>query len=399
MARQDYDTLLSIDEWAYYMGISPWEFNQVSEGFPRGVVMPCENVWYRHPWQHDFIAHEEVARAIDEAERGIAREIGYFFGPKFIRDEEVNYPHPGYSGSLGMGGDPLGYYKTVSLKWDKFLSGGIFARTVLPDVVVVYSDEDGDGIEDTFTCTVPVTFTDIAEMALYFVQADRMNEALGEDFRIRPIKVSIAGGTATITGHKALCIVPALHEGVNPQGLNVSTVANYITEVTPARVYIDTTYTTASPNQGSAVWSVPDDCEGDCEELSLPVCLNPVIPGQSVVRPQYGSPADWPYAWEADRLVVNYVAGVPYMNGRVRPDYARLIAQLATAYLPHEKCGCERAQRIMSHWRAKVNEGDSGRSFTTREIDSNPFGEPTLGALTVWKRIGNLVQTHLISVR
>jgi len=88
------------------------------------------------------------------------------------------------------------------------------------------------------------------------------------------------------------------------------------------------------------------------------------------------------------------VAGYPAdAQGNMQDHLARIITYLSVALLPHEKCGCERSQRILQYWRSKPNENtdnDRGRAFTTEEINSNPFVERN-GALWAWKRIRYLM--------
>lgn len=402
MARQLYDTLLSIDEWAHYMGVSPWEFNQITQGFPHDFHPPCENTWYTYSWQKDFISREEVAKAIDDAERAIAHEIGWFFGPKLTIDEQVDYPHSTQLRHLGLGYTPFGFQKSGTLNWDKFISGGIIEREEIGDFSITYSDRDSDGVQDTFTVTFPTTVTDTSEIALYFVEDNRLGEPISEEFRVRPVTVVIENGTATVKGHKSLCVIPALLEGVNPQDLDVAD-SIYVEEFTAARLFIDATYTQAVPNQGKVLWIVPPDCR-DCGEITTgevwrPLALTPTSPEKGGVQVNYAPGCEAPYSWEPDRALVSYISGARWENGRMKPEYARLVSYLSASFLPHEKCGCERSQAIMHHWRMKVNEGDNGRNFTQREIDSNPFGEPTLGALTVWKRISSLRSVHAVSLR
>lgn len=404
MGRQTVQTLLSIDEWAQIMGVSPWEFNQVGQGFPNNVVMPCENVWFQHQWQKDFIAREEIAQAIYDAEYMLAQQAGFFFAPKFVVSEGSTYPTTRDLWRVRDGRGVYGMWRELNLDYGHFITGGIFARTVLSDVSITYSDADGDGIEDTFTVSFATTVTDPSEIALYNVSGDRMGQALDEAFRIRPINVSIASGTCTVTGHKALCIKPSLTEIVDPQILDVTLASNFITEMTPARVYIDQAHTTTTPYHGVAIWNPPPDCVADnCTESSRAVCIVPVVPDQGLVRVQMDAVSTrWPYGWEPDRLSLNYVAGRPLINGHMHRELAIIVARLATAFLPNDKCGCERAQRIIHYWRAKVSEPgegeDRGRAFTPEEIDSNPFGEPRVGALYAWKRVRAMTQVRSVSV-
>jgi hypothetical protein len=90
---------------------------------------------------------------------------------------------------------------------------------------VTYTDEDGDGIDDTFTISAASTLTDASQVAVYFSLADRFNgfgatTALSPRWRVQPITVTISGGTVTVKGPKQLCVKPIKYEGVVNIGAN-----------------------------------------------------------------------------------------------------------------------------------------------------------------------------------
>lgn len=392
MARAETVTLLSIDEWAQIMGISPWEINQIGAGFPVAKTSQCDRVFFEYAWQRDYLSREELRQAIAEAEYLLAEQLGYWPAPKYVFDEHVSYPRPHERAQYGRGATWRGNWKAVQLRWGKFIGGGSFTRTSIGDTVnLVLSDPDGDGVNELFTCSIATTATDPDEIGVYFRAADRLNNAIGEQWRIRPVSVSISGGIATVTGHSALLVQPSLTTGVDPQTLDVAAAATYVEQVSVYRVYRDTTNTDANPAQGVAVWDVPEDCTTpDCQIQVKSVCLQERLSETGQVYASYGAQSGWPYSWEADRLQVNYLAGERLVNNRMESEHARIVAHLATALLEREKCGCDRSNRIIDHWRRMVGRGDDKRQFTQAEIDSNPFGEPRVGALWAWKRVNSL---------
>lgn len=397
MARADLVTLLPLDTWAAIMQISPWEFNQIGAGFPRNATNQCNSVWYQYSWQKDFASRNEVAEAISAAENAIADQLNYWPAPKPFIDEVVRIPHGSPLKGAWSGFNTNGWWKRVDLKWGYFTGGGLLNRTVInPAVVPVLSDPDGDTINERFTLTVATTETDPLKIGVYFDATGRMNEALSESWRIRPVKVTISGGNATITGHTSLLVKPSLETVVNPSVLDVTDASIYVTAVEVHRVWRDDTHTTSNPYQGAAIWDNPDDCAGaGCTESVLPICL--AAQGESVFV-SYDSPSTWPYGYQADRVKANYWAGYPLDSyGQMDRQHAEMVAYLATALLTSEKCGCERSNKILHEWRAKPNDGDSGRNFTQKEIDTNPFVQRN-GALWAWKRIAALMQTGMVSL-
>jgi hypothetical protein len=392
---QHFNTLLPLASWFKIMGISLFEGAQVGLGFPRPLTNQCQSVWYEYPWQKDFVSRYEVAQAVDEAESALAEQLGYWPAPKYIVDEHVSLSRGHPLNPSTCGANSWGWWKGVSLRWGQFRGGGAFNRTLISaGVAVVLSDNDGDGVDDLFTITVATSVTDPDEIAIYFNAVDRDSAPIAETWRLRPVTVSISGGSATITGHPSLLVLPDTQTAMTADVLNVTTAAIFATTVDIYRVFLDTTHSDSFPYQGVAVWDAAADCVGDCAVQVLPLCLGEGRGGR--VFAEYGNTTCWPYAWQADRLQVNYLAGYPLDDdGQMNREMARLVAYLATALLPTDKCGCERSNRIIHHWRAKPNEGDAGRSFTQAEIDSNPFVERN-GALWAWKRIQNLRETGAV---
>lgn len=400
MGRASTRTLLPLDTWAKILGLNPWDFNGLTN--PETQAHQCMDTFFQHMWQEDYVSREEVGLAIAEAEAALAEYCGFWPAPQYIVDERLRYPRQYDSRVWGRGRTVRGYVKPVRTKWAKVISGGQLNRTAMDQSSatvangrLVYSASVGT-IEDTFTITITdtaggIAVTDPTEIAVYFASGDRLGEALSETWRIRPVTVTISGGNVVITGHKTLMAKPSLQQQINADALDYSAAASYVTGVEVYRTFIDSTYTSALPYQGVAIWDVPPDCNsGDCSEQVLPLCLGPYDYNGGWTAPAFGLPTTWPYCWEPDRLAINYVAGqAADSQGNMDLHWARIVTYLSVALLPTEKCGCERSQRILAYWRAKPNEmteNDRGRAFTMEEINSNPFVERN-GALWAWKRI------------
>jgi hypothetical protein len=399
-------TGLTLFEWAEILGISPWEMGQIGNGFSNPSTAQCAHVFYQFPYQRDFLSREEILRAIDEAENALAEQLGYWTYPKFFVDEVIQYPRPHQSWLYGVGKTIRDDWKTVQLRWHKVLGAGLFNRTVVANSVAVplavtYSDVDNDGIDDTFTVTATTTVTDADEIGVYVQAADRLGEAVSEIWRIRPVKVSISGGTATITGHSALMVLPELTTNTNPQNLTVTDPAIYISNVEVYRVFRDDTATSALPYQGVAEWDEIPDCDADCEFEIKEICIAERNNAYGQVAANWGIPSSWPQPRQPDRLSLNYQAGVKLESGRMNKHWARIVAYLATAMLPSESCGCERSNRILHYWRALPNATDKPGAFTRpitlKEIDDNPFGDGR-GAIWAWKQCRELRNMGVVSL-
>lgn len=392
MARASTYTLLPLDIWAKIMGISPWEFNQFK--FPGPKSAQCADVMYQFPWQKDHLGREEIAEAIANAEQMLADQLMYWPAPKYIVDEVVQYPRPGRRELWGFAGTPRGDWKSVQLQWHRVISGGVFNRTFLNNTTsIVLSDSDSDSITDRFTATVTVPAGTLAsEIALYFTAADRDNDDLAETWRIRPVKVTVVGTTATIIGHLTLLVKPNLTFAVDVQQLDSTDTNNYVTELECYRVFTDTQDSESYPYQGVAIWDDIPGCTYGCTFSLKALCLREHDNDQGVVSPTFGPPCDWPYPTrEPDRLEVNYVAGLPLLNGEMAPEMAKVVAYLAACLLANEKCGCDRSNRIMTYWRERITSFTDGRNGAqatgyTKDFNDIPF-PVTRGGLYAWQRV------------
>lgn len=385
MAWAETPTLLPLDSWAKILGIDPWEFN----GFvsPRSSRAECKESWRQYEWQKDTLSREEVARTIQAAEAAIAEEVNTWPAPYYVSNEALEYPRPAKNRYFGMAGTPRGMYKPVRLRYMKIRGGGIRNRTLLDiDAAVTYSDPDSDGVNNVATVTVTTTIADSSEIGIYFQATDRIGEGLTEKWRIRPITVTFSGGVATIKAHASQFAVPKLLVDVDFVPLDASLAANYVTQVEVYRVFRDDTFTTANPNQGTAEWEQWPCTTTPCAVDYIPLCLGARSPDNGIVMVGFEYASCFPQNREPDRLHVNYLAGYPLVDGKMQPDLARMVAQLATAWLTQESCGCDRSSRIIAHWRLLPSTDDKdSRPITAEEINDNPWG-PRRGAFFAWRK-------------
>lgn len=390
MARANTFTLLPLDTWAKVMQLNPFEFNQIGTGFPVDNSAQCDHVFFQYSWQQDFLSREEIGNCIGMAEDMIAVELGYWPAPKYFVNEVQQYPRPGNRELYAGGRTVRGQLKSVQLNWHKVQGGGLFARTsIAAGVAVTLSDSDGDGINDKFTLTQATTITDPNEIAVYFTTADRNSEPIDETWRIRPVRVSIAAGIATITGHSSLLVVPDLTFRTDAQVLNVTTAANYVTTLDVYRIYTDDDTTTSK--QGNAIWELTPCADPPCGVEYSPLCIGARQAEIGFVSVSY-TPVDTCHWRAPDRVSVNYLAGEPLVDGQMSQQMADIVAHLATALLPVEKCGCERADRIIAYWREVAPaSGEGMRVQLTGSYKDNPFG-PQRGAMYAYEKVQRLKQ-------
>jgi len=410
MARADFIAGMSIDEWGMLMGIDRYELNQVSLGFPSGSTntqnAACEHVFFQESWHQDYLGRQEVGNAIQRAEEALAEELDYWPSPRYIMNEEVQFPRPAERYLFGGGTTKRFQNKGVQLKWGKIQNAGTIVATDLGAQTITYSSANSvnaaNNILDTFTISLATTITDPTQLAVYFTPSDRDNAPFDDTWRIRPVRVSISGGTATITGHRSLCVKPELQNAYTAAPLDVTVAGNFVTQLEAYSLVLDGSTTQSDPAQGQAEWEgimingVFTTCNTPpCQVEVWPVCIGDrnwdmgiaaidyLLQGQN--QPSQGR--------EPDRVVCNYVAGVPRQaDGRMDRAMADIVSRLATSFLVTDKCGCERSQRIIREWRSYPNDGvGTWRSISPKEVDDCPF-EPRLGALYAWQRVKRLRQ-------
>jgi hypothetical protein len=388
-------TLLPLDSWAAILGISPWEFAGFT--FPAPKSNQCRSVFRQFQWQQQHLSREEVAQSIADAEQMIADELLYWPAPKYFVDVPVDYPRPARRDLYGYGGTPRGEPKSVQLPWHHVVTGGLFNRTLIGTIAATYiteSDKDGDGVNETFTATITdsaiASITDANELGIYFVEDDRHGEDISEAWRVRPVKVTISGNTATFRGHRALLANPSKAYAVAPTDMDATVAANYVTSLDCYRTFTNTASADDQPYQGVAIWNNDPACSQNCTFSISPLCLGQFQNEQGRVTASFGPSCDWPFPTrEPDRLQVNYLAGLALENGQMQREMAKCVTYLSTALLAHENCGCEESNRILAYWRARVIKfQDNSASATAYANSSNPF-PATNGGVWAWSRVKN----------
>lgn len=386
-------THLSIDEWAAQLQISPWDINQFK--YPGTKSAQCQDVIYQYGWQKDHLSREEIAQAIADAERMIADALMYWPAPHYEIAESVTYPRPHQPELFGFAGTPRGEWKSATAQWHRIISGGVQNRTLIGTIGGASLDKfdlDNDGVFETFTATITDaaigTISDPYELALYFVEADRHGEPLDETWRIRPLRVYISGNTVTFTGHRTLLAKPAQEWAVDAAPRTASDDANYVAEVECWRTFTDTSATAALPYQGVAEWKTIPGCTDGCTFAIRQLCMNEQKYSQGQFYADFGNACDWPFPTrEPDRLAINYVSGIPLINGRMNKFYAEIVAKLSVSLLANEKCGCERTNRILEKLRAPVLKfQDKSADATSFAESENPF-PMTYGGQWAWARV------------
>lgn len=418
-------TILSLDQYARVMGISPAHFwSCVATSGINPAIFPadvCGKVWHKYSWQEaDSVSRYDVATEIAKAEEEIADVIGFWPGPKWIVDERIQYPRPYDHELFGTGLDVRFMMKSVNTQWKKIIEIGNRAVEYLesPDTVglgLVYSDEDSDGLYETATIAATTTETDANLLKVYFSGYEGL-----EDFEIRePRKKYISGGQVVFVFDSWLLVKPELHEVYpNENGvdaIDISGISNFVTQVDVYKEYVDPsdapiTFYWENNLVGTCATCGGSGCEA-CEDLSQDGCgrirnaLNGVIapvPASYSVDNGWSAATTWTGYREPDYLIVSYRAGgmsdeYKGLRTRIPMPYPlqRAIAYLATSRLERPLCGCSNVEALSDHLRTDMTKSEGGGSFfTTTELVNNPFGS-RYGEVMAWRYFSKLAKRRV----
>lgn len=391
--------LISPFTWAQFMGINPWYFGQFNTGFPEDNTAQCRDAFLLNPWQsNNHLTRQDVTLALLSAEYTLADVVNFYPAPRYLQ-QKVDFPRNYNPLNYNYPYDYKGFPKSVELNTGKIIELGTEALTEINTVNVTRSDNDGDGLAETFTATVTVpSGTAASELIAVFTAADRNNEPL-QDWQIYPLRISVSNVTATITGGSYQLAKPDLQLAYDATGLDASDANSYVTQIT---VYRQTTNTSES---GSLIWENVtwlDDCNSTACAITLAsgcfglrqsdyglVSVTPANYNATLSLFQRTYPERY---WRGcDRVLVNYRAGLlgDELN-RVPTRYRNAICLLATALLPNRVCGCDRADTRIIFYREMPTDARSNAVVNTQQhiqAVERIFGVTGRGAMEAYQLI------------
>lgn len=403
MARATERTWLSLDRWAQIMGVHPMNFNQLFHDTLNPQSRDCADVWYQQDWQSaNQISRETLALAIRDAELTIAEYVGYNLLPDWVADERQRTARPSrpelYPRNVS---NVRGQAKSIEVDRKHIISGGIRGTTeIATGISVVRSDDDGDGFDELCTVTFATTVTEACEIRLFYP-----GESGAPAWEIRPINVSLSGGTATVTFSVWQIVAKNNMVEINPDPIDAATAGSFETTVDAFRVYND-------PSQmATLLWERDPELCSSCSGTGCPRCTHASQTACLLARNRrlgffaYES-ASWDAddeEWDAKALAVErdpdqlrlwYYSGYESTDPRVDcprveldPYWEKPVAYFAAGLLDRPICACNNAQEYVEHWREDLARIGTDRSFQVSPADlDNPFGT-TRGAIAAWKAV------------
>lgn len=403
--------LLSLEEFRQILGYNPWHFWGLSNG-SKAPTSSCNGVIREYSWQAtDAAGRQDILRSLDTAEEMLARYLNYWPGPKYI--EEVA-PWPHYIDSsvhryqnIQADGTRTG----VRLRYGKVQAIGHLKRTevgTFPVTIKASSDAGSVCLSDVFRLAFNTSETDPSVFSVEFAAQDRV---LGSDrdYTIRPVQITIENGRATVKGNVWLLVYPELYEGTSQSNIDPDDSDSFVKRLTVYKVEYESGTVEADAAAVLRWESIP--CGGGwyCQEANT-LQGEPGTEFYSVgragirnaeagiVTPDLALWDSTTSTWktnspwccgqvEPDKVVLRYVSGVPYVNGRVPTIYAQMIARLAMGDMARRVCACDTANKELFRWQydlaADLSDGDN---FKTTDADLTcPFGT-SRGAVWAWRQ-------------
>ena len=412
---------IPLDTWRRTIGYNPYHFwQQANASVP--VTSACNTLIYQYAWQAlDQAGRDDIQQAIDEAHETLRQWLFYRVGEQYVT-KKVQYPLTQTDQYQTWEGN--GRLKSLNVGEGFVKAMGVPLYTPLEeDTAVTYTDEDGDGVTDTFTISglIPAGLT-YDRLIVTFSAADWLNTWGIGDAEIQPVKFSISGANLTVTGSSYLLIRPINYEGVTRQTF-------------------DPNNTGLAPNlfaQTLNVWAVWTDCEGQ-EVFDAPAVLhyeargwqdwywglglcpdgvymqNATISGTGAtavlnvpvsanVRDTRRGAVYFTHWKQPDRVTLRYRAGANLTEldeiGIHAAEWVNIVSRLATARMPNRVCACDTANRRLWDWqfdRARAA-GANDEQYMLSESDlANPFGTRA-GEIYAWHSVRQLQLTRAFAL-
>lgn len=400
MATAATRTLLPLDRFFELISYSPILASQVY--IPDLQQATCSDPLLQNTWQYHsggLPSREEIALAIAQAEDQISRYLHFHPAPKWTVDEivvPVRKPGGGFGGFYGARSwlSACWYEFSVQSQHKHFIQGGREAYTLIDDnVTIIYSDEDGDGYDETATVQVTTALTDANEIAVFYPDLDTDHD---EAWEIRPVKTTFSGGLATIKFKRHQAVLKNLIESLAATGVNGLDDANFLSTVDVYRRYND-------PSRMAIIEWSPAICnDAACEVSAQEGCISPRDARNAIINVHA---ADWdadtsewthicPTWWtHPARVRLWHRSGFrdqnkPQPMNNMNLQLEQAIAFLALSLMDREWQTCEPMHNLQARWRTDLAQRTSNPSQSlsfqlSRSKLENPLGT-TRAAMFAW---------------
>lgn len=368
-------TLLGLARYGELMLMRQPHLHQL-EGAKAPLSSGCDSLW-------DQPAREALIRAIQNAEKMIAQQLGFWPAPKYITDEYVR-----------VEARSDWFNAEFQTKWKHVQAFGTEALSLAgADVPVTYTDEDHDpkGREETATIT-SLLYSDLTacteecDVAVFFRTEDGAKDDAHADFEIRNLYADIDGASMHLWGESSMFIIPT-HWNLTEAECYGEDDWEWPFDTTNLVSRVDVyCRSTNAVLPATLYWDGICDCTSPCSHSTQTACVQVTDwdSGHFMVRPAtwngsahvYSSPN---YAQPPQKIKINYLAGYPLEDCRMDETLARAVIKLANVLLPEPPCSyCEQARLRWENDRKPIDP-------LTPEAASLPWDIYCQGALEAWR--------------
>ncbi len=323
MARSDVNTFGLLNRWPLIVHEDIWTFNQLVGNGVRQFANRQNTPYIQ--FERDYIAD-----ALFQAAMAVTPYLGFFPIPTWVEGEMVT-----------VNADLAWNRQTLEVRYGHLSA---FGRRAVSEIdtgaVVTYSDEDGDGVEETAAVTV-TTAAALDEIQVFVQPSDGAPSTAHEQWRIEPLTAKANGdGTVTLRGHKALFVHPDTvwskeytGDGVKPKYAgDTQAVGDFLTAVDVYRVYADTT--------GAVQLILNPDLVGEGNTpVNAMADITNARQGRFTLRTDDGQTAP---VMQPLTVRVWYKAGLPLVDGRMDRRLETAIVRLANTYMPQQPAMLDR---------------------------------------------------------
>src|SRR3972149_12198700 len=210
-------SLTSLENFRRILSYSPWHFWGLANSANGPVTSACNDIVYEYNWQNtDAVGREAIREALETAEARLREHLGYPIAPQYV-EETIPWARF-YDKTMvrRINFDPTGKWISIKVPDGYVQAVGVETLTLVGNATLTFNDTDGDGLKEDWGLTIAPTEDEPDKIAVYFVAADRLDsDPVGARWRVEPVKVSIAGGTATVRGKRWQGAQPLGYEGVD----------------------------------------------------------------------------------------------------------------------------------------------------------------------------------------
>jgi len=394
-------TGLSLNRWLALMGFNPWHSYQlVNSLIPLNAQ--CSTIMNEYDWQFaDRAGRANVRTAIRRAE-DLMRQYTLINPVPAYREVTLQYPKLGdtrFMRLLDIGAD--GQWLTVALPEGEIRCLGIPSDSTPDTVLLIYSDDDGDGLYETATTTATVpSGTTVDEVIARFVPSDCGPVSPPE---VAPRSVTISGTTATVVFDTWTLVRPVRYQGAASGPLDPGNgVAPGATVCAQAisifRRHCDPTGTTTDTCMALLTWETqPWPAWGNCcspapNNNSDPAATATALCRATIRDAQAGivafgqaaydsttgtwmSVCNWSRCRPPDSVTIRYQAGLPLDGIEMQHNEAVVVARLAAAELARPICACTSANKELSEWQWDISRtGATDQLYSAPNDLTNPLG-------------------------